>query len=206
MKRTLVKLCLLAASALALTACVTNPAKPETPAVPVVQKSTTDLMLEIRKAELELERTEQMAWLKFAVESDSDMVKGFVMGRSGAGKGGAGGGSIAQAVLQAQAQADATALRREELADKRSWWNRGLQLFDRAVPVLGMVQGHRLQKRQMDISADQYRYTLDAIGGAQQGAYDFGTSVLDRKTDYLLLPHGTTSMTPSLGTSSTAAE
>lgn len=201
MKRTVLKLILVAASALSLAACSSSPAKPEAPAAPAIQTSTTDLMLQIRKAELELERTEQMAWLKFAVESNSDMVKGFVMGRSGAGKGGAGGGSTSQAILQAQAQADATALRREELAERSSWWNRGLQLFDRAVPVLGMVQGYRLQKRQMDISADQYKYTLDAIGGAQQGAYDFGTSVLDRKTDYLLLPHGTTSMTPGLGTS-----
>ena len=48
---------LIAASALALSACSTSPAKPAPAPEPVVQKTTVDLMLEIRKKELELERT-----------------------------------------------------------------------------------------------------------------------------------------------------
>lgn len=192
MKRTLVKLIIVAASALALAACETVPSKADPTPAPVVQKSTTDLMLEIRKAELEIERIEQMAWLKFAVESGNDMVKGFVMGRSGQGKAAAPGGSTSQLILSAQAQADATALRREELAEQRSWWNRGLQIFDRFVPVLGMTQDYRLRKRQMDISADQYRYTLDAFGDTQREAYRFGSQVLDQGPYFFTAPLGST--------------
>lgn len=192
MKRTLVNLIIVAVSALALTACETVPSKAEQTPAPVVQKSTTDLMLEIRKAELEIERIEQMAWLKFAVESGNDMVKGFVMGRSGQGKAAAPGGSTSQLILSAKAQADATALRREELAEQRSWWNRGLQIFDRFVPVLNMTQDYRLRKRQMDISADQYKYTLDAFGDTQREAYRFGSQVLDQGPYFFTAPLGST--------------
>ncbi len=191
MKRSTFKLILVVASALALSACQTAPTKPETAGqAPAVQKSTTDLMLEVRKAELELERLEQMAWLKFAVESGNDMVKGFVMGRSGTGKPAASGGSTSQLVLAAQAQADATALKREELAEQRSWWNRGLQIFDRFVPVLNMTQDYRLRKRQMDISADQYKYTLDVFGETQRQAYRFGSDVLDQGPYFFTAPLG----------------
>jgi hypothetical protein len=171
--KTLLKLFAAALAALALAACQTAPAQPAA-AAPVVQKTTTDLLLEIRKAELELERTEQMAWLKFATESGSDLVKGFVMGRSG-GKAAPAASNTAQTILQAQAQADATALRREELAERNSLWNRGLQLFDRAVPVFMFSKGLSFQRYQLDATNSQNRYTLDTVRGAQRDGFTLGS-------------------------------
>lgn len=175
MKRTLGKLILVALSALALAACQTAPAKPEPASV--IAKSTTDLLLEIRKAELELERTEQMAWLKYAAESKSDMVKGFVMGRSAgsATRTAPSGGSATQTILQAQTQADETALRREQLADKNSAWNKGLQLFDRGVQLFMFSKGLSFQKWQIDQTNSQNRYTLDTVRGAQRDGFASGS-------------------------------
>jgi hypothetical protein len=161
----------LALAALGLAGCASAPAA--APA-PVVQKTTTDLLLEIRKAELELERTEQMAWLKFATESGSDLVKGFVMGRSG-GKAAPAASNTAQTILQAQAQADATALRREELAERNSAWNKGLQLFERAVPVFMFSKGLSFQRYQLDATNSQNRYTLDTVRGAQRDGFTLGS-------------------------------
>jgi len=174
MKRTFQNLMLAALSALTLAACTTNPAKPD-PA-PVVQKSTTDLLLEIRKAELELERTEQMAWLKFAVESGSDYVKGFVMGKAGGSpRASAGGASTAQTILQAQAQADEVALRREQLADKNSGWNRGLQLFDRGAQLFMFSKGLSFQQWQIGETNAQNRFNLSTVRGAQADGFTAGS-------------------------------
>jgi hypothetical protein len=175
MKRTLGKLILVALSALALAACQTAPAKPEPAPAPIVAKSTTDLLLEIRKAELELERTDQMAWLKFATESDSDMVKGFVMGRSAAKAPAAAASSATQTILQVKAQEDETALRREELAAKNSAWNKGLQLFDRATNIVMFSQGLKFRKFEIETANTQSRYTLDTVRGAQRDGFNSGS-------------------------------
>lgn len=168
---------LIAASALALSACSTSPAKPAPAPEPVVQKTTVDLMLEIRKKELELERTEQMAWLKFAAESDNDMVKGFIMGRSAAAapRASSGGGNTTQMVLQAQAQADEVALRREEMAERNSLWNRGLQLYDRAERLVLFSQGLKFKKFEINSANDQERYRLSTVRGAQADGFAAGS-------------------------------
>lgn len=168
---------LIAASALALSACSTSPAKPAPAPEPVVQKTTVDLMLEIRKKELELERTEQMAWLKYAAESDSDMVKGFIMGRAaGAGpRASSGGSNTTQMVLQAQAQADEVALRREEMAERNSAWNRGLQLYDRAERLVLFSQGLKFKKFEINSANDQERYRLTTVRGAQADGFAAGS-------------------------------
>lgn len=172
MKHLIHKLALLAVMALALSACSTAPAKPE-PA-PVVTKTTTDLMLEVRKAELELERTELMARLKFAVESDSEFVKGYIMGQANTAKV-APSGSTTQTILQAQAQADEVALRREEMAERNSGWNKGLQLFDRVVPVYMFSKGLSFQKWQIGETNAQNRYVLSAVRGAQADGFAAGS-------------------------------
>lgn len=169
--RLIITLALAALAAIGLSACQIAPTKPE-PA-PVVQKSTTDLLLEIRKAELELDRTEQMVWLKFATESGSDLVKGFVMGRSGSKA--APASSTTQTILQAQAQADDTALRREQLSDKNSAWNRGLQLFDRGAQLFMFSKGLSFQRYQLDATNTQNRYTLDTVRGAQSDGFSAGS-------------------------------
>lgn len=168
---------LIAASALALSACSTSLAKPAPAPEPVVQKTTVDLMLEIRKKELELERTEQMAWLKFAAESDNDMVKGFVMGRSAAAapRASSGGSSTTQMVLRAQAQADEVALRREEMAERNSLWNRGLQLYDRAERLVMFSQGLKFRKFEINSANSQERYRLDTVRGAQADGFAAGS-------------------------------
>ena len=177
MKRLFSTLILIAASALALSACTTSPAKPAPAPEPVVQKTTVDLMLEIRKKELELERTEQMAWLKYAAESDSDMVKGFIMGRSAAAapRASSGGGNTTQMVLQAQAQADEVALRREEMAERNSLWNRGLQLYDRAERLVLFSQGLKFRKFEINTANEQERYRLDTVRGAQADGFAAGS-------------------------------
>lgn len=172
MKHLFHKLALLAVMAVALSACSTAPAKPE-PA-PVVTKTTTDLMLEVRKAELELERTELMARLKFAVESDSEFVKGYIMGQANTAKV-APSSSTTQTILQAQAQADEVALRREEMAERNSGWNKGLQLFDRVVPVVMFSKGLSFQKWQIEQTNSQNRYTLDTVRGAQADGFAAGS-------------------------------
>jgi hypothetical protein len=176
MRRTVLTLTL-ATAALALAACSTAPAAAPTPAAPVATpapaKTLAEQMLAIRKAELELERTEQMAWLKFAAESGSDMVKGFVMGR-GAAKPAAAASSTAQTVIAAQAQQDATALRREELAEGRSWWNRGLQIVDRVTPLWMFSKQQSFARYQLDQANTQNRYTLDTLRGAQLDGFRLG--------------------------------
>lgn len=169
MKHLFHKLALLVVMALALSACSTSPAKPE-PA-PAVTKTTTDLMLEVRKAELELERVDLMARLKFAVESGSEFVKGYVMGQAKA----APAGSTAHTILQAQAQADEVALRREEMAERNSGWNKGLQLFDRVVPVVMFSKGLSFKKWQIEQTNSQNRYTLDTVRGAQADGFAAGS-------------------------------
>lgn len=168
---------LIAASALALSACSTSPAKPAPAPEPVVKQSTVDLMLDIRKKELELERTEQMAWLKYAAESDSDMVKGFIMGRAAAAapRAGSAGGNTTQMVLQAQAQADEVALRREEMAERNSAWNRGLQLYDRAERLVLFSQGLKFKKFEINSANDQERYRLSTVRGAQADGFAAGS-------------------------------
>lgn len=172
MKRLFSTLILIAASALALSACTTAPAKPE-PA-PAVTKTTTDLMLEVRKAELELERTELMARLKFAVESGSEFVKGYVMGQANTAKAAPSGGTT-QTILQAQARADEVALRREEIAERNSGWNKGLQLFDRVVPVYMFSKGLSFQKWQIGETNAQNRYVLSTVRGAQADGFAAGS-------------------------------
>lgn len=174
MKRLFSTLILIAASALVLSACTTSPAKPE-PA-PAVTKTTTDLMLEVRKAELELERIDLMARLKFAVESGSEFVKGYVMGQAGSSaKAAPSGGSTSQMVLQAQAQADAVALRREEMAERNSGFNKSLQVLDRVVPVYMFSQGLKFQKWQIGETNSQNRYTLNTVRGAQADGFAAGS-------------------------------
>jgi hypothetical protein len=176
MRRTVLTLTL-ATAALALAACSTAPAA--APAAPVATpapaptKTLAEQMLAIRKAELELERTEQMAWLKFAAESGNDMVKGFVMGR-GAAKPAAASSSTAQTVIAAQAQQDATALRREEMAEGRSWWNRGLQIVDRVTPLWMFSKQQSFARYQLDQANTQNRYTLDTLRGAQFDGFRLG--------------------------------
>jgi hypothetical protein len=174
MKRILQALALASLLAL-LSACQTAPTAPPPAAEPVAKPSTVDLLLDIRKKELEIERDEQMAWLKFAVESGSDYVKGFVMGRSKGGAQSAPAGGTSQAILQAQAHADEVALRREEMAERNSLWNRSLQVYDRAERLVMFGQGLKFKKFEIRTANDQERYRFDTVRGAQSDGFAAGS-------------------------------
>jgi hypothetical protein len=184
----------LAAAAFGLTACQTAPAAPAA-APPVATKTTVDLLLEVRSKELDLERTNQMAWLKFAAESGSDMVKGFVMAKSsGAGPGAS---NTTQSIMQAQAQADNTALRREELEAQNGWFNRSLQVLDRVERYASFSKGLSFQKFQVRENNAQQRYTLDTVANtsliSQQAGYDFNSRV----PYFFSLPAGSQGVAPA---------
>lgn len=169
--RLIASLLLAAFAAFGLAACTTTPAAAPPPAV--ASKTTVDLMLEVRSKELDLERTNQMAWLKFAAESKSDMVKGFVMGKAASGSAGPGASSATQTIMQAQAQADATALRREELAERYSISNKAYQWAALGLDFARFDRSLGFQRFQITEGNTQQRYLYDAFRGTQQDAYDF---------------------------------
>lgn len=187
--RLIITLALAAFAAFGLSACTTTPAAAAAP--PVLTKTTVDLMLEVRSKELDLERTNQMAWLKYAADSDNDMVKGFIMGKA-ASAAPASGSSATQSIMQAQAQADNTALRREELAAQNSLFNRSLQVLDRGLAFASFDKGLGFQKFQIRESNAQSRYTTDALRGTQQDGYSFNSRI----PYYFTLPAGSTGVAP----------
>lgn len=170
--RLIATLALAAFAAFGLSACTTTPAAEP---APVVTKTTVDLLLEVRSKELDLERTNQMAWLKFAAESKSDMVKGFVMGKSSGGGVGQ-GSSTTQSIMHAQAQADATALRREELAAQNSFENKAFRWMGLGLDFARFDKGLRFDKFQIRESNSQQRYLYDIFRGTQQDAYSFSST------------------------------
>lgn len=179
MKRTpsrlIAALALAAASLVGLSACTTAPAAPPSPAI--AAPSTVELMLKVRAAELELERIDKMAMLKFAAESGSDLVKGAVMGMSmgkGSGNTSPGASSTSQTLMQAQAQADSVALRREELAYANSWDKRALPYVSLGLDFWRFDKTLSFQRFQTTEANAQNRYTLDTLSNSQTAGYTFG--------------------------------
>ena len=193
------RIALVALSTLALAACVTNPAKPE-PAKPVAAapapaKSLVEMQYELDKAAMELETTNTMALIKFADESKSDYAKGLVSGLINGGAGAqapaaAPRQSFVQVAQQQRRQAAEIELRTKELEERNSLWNKGLQVFDRAVGYRMFSKGLDFQKYQLDQSNSQQRYTLDTVRGTQQDAYGFSGTVLEHGP--YVLPAGAT--------------
>lgn len=183
--RMLITLALVALAAVGLSACQTAPTAPAA-APAVASKTTVDLMLEVRSKELDLERTNQMAWLKFAAESGSDMVKGFVMGKAASGSAAPGGSSTTQTIMQAQAQADATALRREELAERYSLSNKAFQWVGLGLDFARFDRSLGFQRFQITEGNSQQRYLYDAFRGTQQDAYDFNAGAYSQGSEATL--------------------
>lgn len=203
MTRTLAKLALIAASALALAACETNPTKTDAaaqaappPVATAAQqpKSLVEMEFELRKAEIALQTTQTMAMIKFAAESNSPfamgMVAGLYGGKAQAAAPASGGASFVQTIMQDRRHQSEIELRKAELEERGSLWNKGLQVFDRVFDYRKFSKGLGLQRHSMDIAADQYKFTVDALGGAQRDAYSFGTTVLDRGPLILQVPEG----------------
>lgn len=199
MKRTLMMLAT-AAMSLLLAACETNPTvKAESQVPPVataaqMPKTLVEMEFELEKARLQHETTQTMALIKFASESDSDFAKGMVAGMMGGAKAPAagqrqGGGFLQAAMAQKQHEV-AVALKREEIAAQNSFWNRGLQVFDRVIGYRQFRVGADLQRFGMQLNADQERYRLDNLYQVQQGSYDFAGKVIDKGPYFFSLPAG----------------
>lgn len=162
-------------------------------------KSLIEMEFELRKAEIELQTTQTMAMIKFAAESNSPfamgMVAGLYGGKAQAGLGGApvagtGGGSFMQAVMQDRRHQSEIDLRKAELAERGSLWNKGLQVFDRLIGYRQFSKGIDLQRHSMDLDAYQETYRLDTYYRTQQAGYDFAGKVVDKGPYFFSLPAG----------------
>lgn len=162
-------------------------------------KSLIEMEFELRKAEIELQTTQTMAMIKFAAESNSPfamgMVAGLYGGKAQAGLGGApvagaGGGSFMQAVMQDRRHQSEIELRKAELAERGSLWNKGLQVFDRVLGYRQFSKGIDLQWHRMDLDAQQETYRLDTYYRTQQAGYDFAGKVVDKGPYFFSLPAG----------------
>lgn len=198
MKRTLIRLALVAASAFALAACDSAPTKPEAPkaiatgapapAAVAPGKSLVEMEYELRKLEIEgktkREQTRMMSLVKFADESKSDFAKGVVAGLLGQPQ--AEPEAPRQSLLQAQADTErrASQERREQaqiefakaqLDSQNSLWNRGLQLWDRGVDLAKFKMGLGWQKTQTVLANEQERFRLDTVRGAQSDGFSQGS-------------------------------
>ncbi|MCB4362686.1 hypothetical protein KIH07_03010 [Hydrogenophaga taeniospiralis] len=211
MKRTIITIALTALAAIGLSACQTNPAKPEpTAAAPAGKKTLVEMEYELRKLEIEgqnaREERSQKALIKFGAEADNDFAKGVVAGLLGGGQKQASAPEPSRrSLLDSVTQAESIELRKLELQDKNSWWNRGLQVFDRALGYRQYSKGLSLQRFGMQLNADQDRYRLDAIRGAQQDAYEFSSGAFESGSTATL--NGVAAgRTPSTETTTPAAE
>jgi hypothetical protein len=196
MKRTLSKLFLVAASVLALAACETNPAKPEPVApAPAAKKTLVEMEYELRKLEIEgqnaREERSQIALIKFAADADNDFAKGVGAGLLGGGQKQASAPEPSRrSMLDSVTQAEAIELRKLELQDKNSWWNRGLQVTDRVLGFKMFSKGLDQERYRIDQSNSQQRYLFGTLRGTQQDAYGFSTTVLEHGP--YVLPAGAT--------------
>lgn len=163
-------------------------------------KSLIQMEFELRKAEIELQTTQTMAMIKFAAESKSPFAMGMVAGMYGgkaqaslgaapmAGTGGS--GSFMQAVMQERRHQSEIELRKAELAERGSLWNKGLQVFDRVLGYRQFSKGLDLQWHRMDLDAQQETYRLDTYYRTQQAGYDFAGKVVDKGPYFFSLPAG----------------
>lgn len=169
--RTLLHIAAAAMIALALPGCASQ-AQSAPKADPLtVQK-------EIAVARINAEGVRTAGLLKLVEKTDSEFAKGLVAGLI------ASGGSAAAAPAPVNLN----------VPPERDWLDRTLQVGQFLLNPLDMVLDYRRDKRAQQHSADQYKYTLDALGNAQAGGYDFSRDVLDRKTEFFVLPAGATAV------------
>jgi hypothetical protein len=167
-----------AAASMALAACnATMPDADTVQAVPTMATGKTPMEMEydLRIKEMDHRHDKTLALIKFADQSKSEYAKGLVSGLLSAG--GATlpaptGGSF----MDAQVARERLALQRYQLESQNSWWNRGLQVFDRAVDLVKFDKGLSFQKFQTTTNASQDRYLWDTMRGTQQDGYAFGAN------------------------------
>lgn len=200
---------LIACVAMLLAACgATMPAADQKPAaeppppplLPAQAKpvSLVEMQFELDKKAMELETAKTMALIKFADQSGSDFAKGLVAGmiNGGSGQGQAGAApspqrpSFAQLGAQQAAHAAEIELRKAELEERTSWWNKGLQVTDRVLGFQMFSKGLDQERYRLDASNSQQRYMWDTMRTTQQDAYSFGGRILDHGP--YVLPAGVT--------------
>jgi len=201
------RLALVALTTLALSACETNPAKPQpAAAVPpllpaqAAPVSLVEMQHQLDLKAMDLENTRTMALIKFADQSGSDFAKGLVsgmLGKSGAASPPATAqrASFAQMAMQQQAQAADIDIRKAELAERTSWFNKGLQVTDRVLGYRMFGKNLEHQRYSLDASNSQQRYLFDSLRGTQQDAYGFSGTVLEHGP--YVLPAGATDVPAS---------
>lgn len=180
MNRTIAKLILVAASALALAACEANPVKPEPPAPPPAPKKTlVEMEYELRKLEIEgqnaREERTQKALIKFGADSDNDFAKGVVAGLLAGRQPAAPAEAPRRSLMDSQVQADAIELKKLEIEYQNSWFNRGLKVVDRALGFQVFKKNLGFQQWQIEQTNSQNRYTLDTVRGAQADGFAAGS-------------------------------
>lgn len=179
MKRLILKLALVAASAFALAACSSTPTQPEPAPQPVPKKTLAEMEYELRMKEIDAqtarEERSQKALIKFAAESDSDFAKGVVAGLLGGRQASAPAEAPRRSLLDSQVQADAIELKKMEISDRNSGWNRFLQAYDRVERAVFFTQGLKFRKFEINTANDQERYRLDTVRGAQADGFAAGS-------------------------------
>ena len=180
MKRTILKLALVAASAFALAACQTAPTAPEPTAAPP-KKTLVEMEFELRMKEIEAqtdrEERAQKAAIKFAAESNSPFAQGFVAATLVSGqKQGTTAEPQRRSLLDSVNQEADRELRRAELAERNSLWNRGLQVTDRVLGFRMFSKGLDQERYRIDQSNSQQRYLFGTLRGTQQDAYGFSST------------------------------
>lgn len=199
MKRILLKLALVAASVFALAACETNPSKPEPVAQPVAKKTLAEMDYELRMKELEnqaaSEERAQKAAIKFAAESKSEFAQGFVAATLVSGQKTARAEPARRSLMDSAMQSEAIELRKMELADKNSLWNRGLQVTDRILGYRMFSKGLDQERYRLDAANGQERFRLGLMRDTQRDAYNFSESVLEHGP--YVLPAGATEVAPA---------
>lgn len=160
LSRTLLQLAAAALIALALSGCATR-----AQSAPKVDPLT--VQKEIAVARINAEGVRTAGLLKLVEKTDSEFAKGLVAGLI------ASGGNPAPASAPVSIH----------VPPERDWLDRTLQVGQFLLNPLDMVLEYRRDKRAQEHSAEKYRYTLDALGNAQAGGYEFSRHVLDHTTE-----------------------
>lgn len=173
--------------------CTTTPdEKPKEEPKPLVtmprtSDATLDFVAKLAKLEMENQNLRMVGMLKFAEDSGSDFVKGFIAAQLGVSGGAQSGGSSASGAIQTLMRT-AVDMRKLEYAaesDKREHDGRyglgarALQWGELGLSYLGLRFGYRERMRRIDSEDTRYALTLDTMRYTQAAGYQFGSSLFN---------------------------
>lgn len=187
------------AAAFFLAGCESNPVIPEakaaTPVMPTGQpaKSALEMEYEIRKMELELETTREMAMIKFAAESKSEFARGMATGMMAKRQDAQTSprrSNVVEAALAEKRQSDAVEIRKMEIAAQNSTFNKAMRVVEVGKDLLTFKWGINYRLDDKRLNNEQERYRLDNYRGLQQDAYNFSSQVVNKGPYFFSLPAG----------------